>query len=109
LPDNKIAILVNPQVGTFIGQSRCYELDPPKDFGDVVADHVTIYIQPAFASQDAEVGVVPATASGAALGHSVRRRPGSFVPHSNPKTPAEVEGCYAWALLTLGGYELGDS
>lgn len=97
-------------VGGYLGTARCFQLDPPKVFGDATHDYVTVVLQPQMGHQDAEVLVFPATPAGGVVGISMRKRSGSFTPDQNPATagPDYAAGCFAWALLQLGGYTIAD-
>lgn len=91
------------EVGGYSGPARCFKVDPPY----LGAHYVTVWVQPAFGQhQLAEAAVVPATETGACAEQSLKRRPGSFVLHSNPGTAEEIDGAYWLALLMLGGYEI---
>lgn len=94
------------EVGGFPGPARTYKLSEPKDFGTTRTDYVTVWFQKGFKFQDPEVGLVPATETGACAEPSMRRRPGSFVLHDNPETPEQIEGAYLYALWSLGVQEV---
>ncbi|MFI9506865.1 hypothetical protein [Nocardia sp. NPDC052566] len=95
-------------VGGYVGPARCYRLDPPKQFEGEAVEYVTIWLQPPFAHQSPEVGVVAATETGAAAARSVQRMPGSFVLQDNPESPDYVDGAYRMALGLLGGYAIAE-
>ncbi|MBF6332365.1 hypothetical protein [Nocardia transvalensis] len=102
------AKLIHDNLGGYPGRARCYQLDPPTTFGGTGHEYVTIWVQPAFSHQHAEVGVIPATASGASALPHIQRHPGSFIPRHNPadKDDDYTDGCYAWALDQLGEYTI---
>lgn len=92
------------EVGGYVDRARCFRVDPPFEG----AAYVTVWTQPAYGHQLAEISVVPATESGAAVGRTLMRRPGSYVIHAPCTTDEEFAG-YCWlALLMLGqpGYDL---
>ncbi|WP_280193544.1 hypothetical protein [Nocardia farcinica] len=65
---------------------------------------MTIVVQPRLGQQAPEVKVYPADESGASASRQLHRRVGSFTPDE----PIDVEGCYGFALLLLGGYVEGE-
>lgn len=93
-------------LGGWAGYTRTYKLDPPRYFGGQICEYVSICIIPGSAHCDGEVMVVAATERGVSLDGTVRRRIGSFVLEGNPESPAYIEGCFAWALASIGGYEI---
>ncbi|WP_069166803.1 hypothetical protein [Nocardia altamirensis] len=95
-------------LGGYIGPARCYKLDPPIRLDGIDCEYVTVWIQPRLPHQQAEVGVVAATVTGACATMSVMRQPGSFVLHGDPDNDDYLEGCYTMALGLLG-YQLGDT
>lgn len=89
------------EVGGFAGRARTYRLSPQYEG----YDYVTIWEQPGFgAYQRPEVGVVPATETGAPAEMSMMRRPGSHVLHDAIATDAQMDDACSAALSMLGGY-----
>jgi len=93
-------------VGGYPGYARTYKLSEAKSFAGISTEYVTIWIQKGFAYQDPEVGLIASTETGASAGTSVRRAPGSFVLHYMPETPEQIEGAFAYALMSLGVTQL---
>ncbi|CAM3954196.1 hypothetical protein NONI108955_01320 [Nocardia ninae] len=102
------AVLHADDLGGYIGPARCYRLDPPVRLGGTDHEYVTVWVQPGLPHQQAEVGVVAATSTGACATWSMLRQPGSFVLHGDPDTDDYLDGCYTMALGLLG-YQLGDA
>lgn len=101
-----IATLHIDNLGGWAGYTRTYKLDPPRYFDGRLVEYVSICIIPRAAHSDGEVIVVAATEQGVPLDGVVRRRAGSFVLEGNPDNPAYIEGCFVWALASIGGYEI---
>ena len=91
-------------VGGSPGPARCYAVDPPY-LGQ--HRHVTVWVQPPYGHQLAEVCVVPAHESGAAAGTSLMRHAGS-TPLHHDYTPGDVayEDGVRWLALLLLGYRV---
>jgi hypothetical protein len=87
-------------VGGFPGPARCFKVDPPYHG----ADYVTVWAQPSFGKhQEPEVGLVPATETGACVELSVKRRAGSYVLPHEPDTQERIDGAH-WLALVMAGY-----
>lgn len=90
----------------YAGHTRCYRIDPPRAFGDEIEhEYVAISVSPPTEWTDAEVVLIAATETGASAYPSIRRRIGSFTPDGDPfESPDHLEGCFVWALSSIGGY-----
>lgn len=91
-------------VGGYPGPARCWKLDPPVQIDAAHYDYATVWVQPGYAWQNAEVGTVIAHESGAVAGSTVHRRAGSFTLQGDADTPEYIDGCHLLALQLLGGY-----
>lgn len=93
-------------VGGYAGAARCFRLVPPFNGHS----YVTICVTPSFGpAVGPEVGVFPAEERGACVLPSMKRHPGSFVLHDEPDSPEKLDGAYAFALLMIGDYRIGDA
>jgi hypothetical protein len=102
---DKTATLHLTDVSGFAGPThltRCYKLDPPKEFDHYTHEYVTVWIDPPAKHKDGEVVVVEADETGAIAAPTVKRRAGSFTLEGVPATPDYVEGCFVWALAGAG-------
>lgn len=93
-------------LGGWAGYTRCYKIDPPRYFDAHKCEYISVCIVRGGRHADSEVVVVAATEQGVSLDGTVRRRVGSFVLEGDPDNPAYIEGCFAWALASIGGYEI---
>lgn len=96
------------EVGGCAGPARCYRLDPPARLNGAEYDYVTIWVQPAYAHQNAEVVVVPADETGASAIRSLRPQGGSVTLHDD-YTPGDTvyeDGVRWLALRMLGDYQV---
>ncbi|MGW6624194.1 hypothetical protein ACWF99_23455 [Nocardia sp. NPDC055002] len=85
------------------GLARIYKLSEPRNFDGTDHEYVLVRIVYPSLHMDGEVGVFPATETGAVAERSLKRRVGSFTLDGNPnKDPAYIEGCFTWSLASLG-------
>lgn len=98
------------ELGGHAGQARCYRIDPPRKFGDDLEhEYVVVSVVAPTDWTDAEVTVLPSTETGASAYPTLRKRVGSFTPDGDPSASEHyLEGCFAWALASLGGYTVSE-
>ncbi|MBF6374445.1 hypothetical protein [Nocardia farcinica] len=90
------------KVSGYVGEARCFRLDPPRVLDGVPREYVTICIQPRLGKLLPEVKVYAATEHGSSATPQLLRQPGSFTLGEE----YSVEGCFFLALQLLGGYQI---
>ncbi|MBF6330873.1 hypothetical protein [Nocardia transvalensis] len=98
----KVATVHIDQIN-LIGHAKVFKLSEPFDVEGEPCSHALVWITPADAFQNAQVGVLPATEWGSVMGGHLRRRAG-FIARDcyNPDDAEYVNGCYVTALDMLG-------
>jgi hypothetical protein len=103
----KTARLHIDDVGGYGSYARTYEVTPAIFDGGLGFKFVTVVVHPAREHAPAQVDLIYANKGGGPAEMSVRKRPGSFIPVSDPHEDGEhhVNGCFVWSLASHG-YEI---
>lgn len=81
--------------------ARCYEVTPAIFDGGLGFKFVTIVV---YSGPEPQVNLVYANKGGLPAEPSMRKRPGSFIPVSDPHEDGQhhIDGCFTWALGSHG-------
>lgn len=103
----KVARLHLDNVPGFGAYARCYEVAPAIFDGGLGFRFVTIVVRPGQEHAVAQVDLFYSDNNGMPAEFSMKKRPGSFVPVSDPHEDGQhhIDGCFIWALGSHG-YEI---